>query len=221
MPSFLGHPRVMFIAQTPPVFATWNPAGTDDNITLSDGNLTGHVSGPTAGTAYGMSATSGYNFDDGKRYFEIRIDNIAGSPSGISVGFSDTDQMVSGELGDMTYAYAWRADGYRKSAGVATVFGSGAVNGDVIQLAIHAYIDGGSARAKIWFGKNGVWFGSGNPALSVSPAFDGVIAPIATDWGVRATMKVSGDRLTGNFGSSPFLYGVPSGFGSGWGIGIL
>ena len=220
MPSFLGHPRIRVQEPSLPMYVTWNGAGTDSNISLSNGSLTGEVTGPTAGSAYGMSATTGYNLDDGKRYIEITVNNVHGELSGIALGFADTDQIINGHLGDMTYAYAWRLDGYKESNGIAVALGSAASNGDVIQLAIDAYLDSGAAKARIWFGKNGLWFGGGNPALATAPAFDGVIAPIATDWGVRATMKTTGDRMTGNFGAAPFVYGVPTGFGAGWGANI-
>lgn len=220
MPSFLGHPRATTVVVPAPVYATWNPAGTNANITLSNGNLTAEVTGPTAGTAYGVSATSGYNFDAGKRYVEIAIDNISGAASGISIGFADTDQAVVGELGDMTYAYAWRADGYTESAGDTSALGGAAGNGDVVQLALHAYHEAGTAKAKIWFGVNGMWLGLGDPGAGSNPSFDGAVAPLATDWSIRATLKEPGDRLIANFGASTFAYGVPEGFSSGWGANI-
>jgi hypothetical protein len=221
MPSFLGHPRANTIQLPAPVYATWNPAGTDANIALSNGNLTAEVAGPTAGTAYGTSATPGGSFDNGKRYIEIGVTSIVGSASGMAIGFADTDQAVTGELGDMAYAYAWRLDGYKENAGVGSVFGSIATAGDIVQLAIHAYVEGGVAKANIWFGLNGVWFGAGDPASGVNPSFEEVVAPLATDWSIRSTLKVTGDCLFGNFGNAPFSYEVPVGFGSGWGFNIV
>lgn len=220
MPSFLGHPRATRILVPAPIYATWSPAGTNPNITLSNGNLTAEVTGASAATAYGASASAGDNFDDGKRYVEIEIGNIAGSASGIAIGFTDSDQAVDGELGDMVFAYAWRLDGFKESAGSTTALGSPAGSGDVLSIAIHAYVDGGTARAKIWFGVNGTWLGLGNPETGANPAFDGVVAPLATDWALRATMKQTGDRLVGNFGSGAFVHPVPTGFGSGWGMNI-
>src|SRR3546814_1037392 len=83
MPSFLGHPRGVCVSATP-IFATWNSQGTNSNISLTSGNLTAELTGSPPTTAYNVSATTGYNFDDGKRYVEIEIDNIAGSVSGRS-----------------------------------------------------------------------------------------------------------------------------------------
>src|SRR3546814_15484153 len=91
MPSFLGHPRGVCVSATP-IFATWNSQGTNSNISLTSGNLTAELTGSPPTTAYNVSATTGYNFDDGKRYVEIEIDNIAGSVSGISVGFADRSE---------------------------------------------------------------------------------------------------------------------------------
>lgn len=208
------------VATAPPVYSTWNAAGTNPNITLSNGNLTAEVTGSTAGTAYGASAV-GSSFDTGKRYLEIEIDAIAGSAAGISIGFSDTDQTLGADLGDAAYGYAWRADGYKENNGSASALGSSASAGDIIMLAIEGLGDsGGQATANIWFGKNGTWFGSGDPATGANPAFSAAAAPIATDFGVRATLKTTGDRLIANFGASAFAYSVPAGFGAGWGQNI-
>lgn len=220
MPSFLGHPRATTILVPAPVYATWSPAGTNPNITLSNGNLTAEVTGPSASTAYGASATAGDNFDAGKRYVEISVGSISGSAAGMAVGFTDTDQIVDGELGDMDFAYALRLDGFAENAGNSTFLGNPAVPGDILALAIHAYIEENSAKAKIWFGVNGIWLAAGNPATGANPVFDGVIAPIATDWAIRATMKETGDRLVANFGSGTFIHVVPAGFGAGWGNNI-
>src|SRR3546814_6008299 len=69
MPSFLGHPRGVCVSATP-IFATWNSQGTNPNISLTSGNLTAELTGSPPTTAYNVSATTGYNFDDGKRRSE-------------------------------------------------------------------------------------------------------------------------------------------------------
>lgn len=222
MPSFLGHPRATTILLPPPVYATWNPAGTNPNITLSNGNLTAEVTGPNAPDAYTVSASSGDSFDSGKRYFEIEIGAIAGSPAHVSIGFADSDIDPAGdELGDLQWGYAWRLDGYKENNGNSVVYGSPASAGDVLMLAIHGYIDGQIAKADIWYGVNGIWFDGGNPSIGVGSAFSGAIAPFSTDWGVRASVRNTGDKLTANFGAAAFDFSVPSGFGAGWGKGIL
>lgn len=217
MPSFLGHPRATRILVPAPIYATWNPAGTNPNITLSNGNLTAEVTGASAATAYGATGVGGYNFDDGKRYIEIQIGNFTNTAAEISMGFKDTDQSPSGELGNGAHAYAWRADGSKVSNGSASTLGTPAAAGDVVMMAIHAYLDGGSARARIWYGKNGTWFNNGDPATGFTPAFDGVSAPLASDWNFAATMKATGDRVTLNSGGHVFSYAVPTGFDAGWG----
>jgi hypothetical protein len=180
------------------------------------------VTGPTAPVAYTLSASSGDSFDDGNRYFEVRIDALVGATSSISIGFADSDLDPSGnELGGWSWGYAWRADGHSVNNGVATPLGTAAVVGDIVQLAVSAYNDGGLAKANIWFGLNGSWFDGGNPESNLNPAFSEAIAASATDWGVRATLRTNGDRLIANFGGSPFVYPIPNGFSSGWGIGIV
>ncbi|MEQ9329978.1 hypothetical protein [Thalassobaculum sp.] len=220
MPSFLGHPRVNTVLLPAPVYATWNPAGTNPNITLSNGNLTAELTGSTPATAYGTSASSGFNFDNGKRYIEIIIDNISGFSSSIAFGFCDTNQVGGFELGDLEYAYACRADGNIESNGVVNSLGSSIGAGAVVQLAIHAYIEAGVAKANIWFGVNGTWLGSGDPVGGGNPAFAGAVAPLATDWAVRATMQTPGDRITAGFSPGAFVFSAPAGFTAGWGANL-
>ncbi len=218
MPSFLGHPRVNTVQLPAPVYATWNPAGTNPNITLFNGNLTAELTGSPPSTAFGTSATSGDSFDSGKRYVEIKIDNIAGSPSGIAFGFCDSDQGPGYEFGDLTYAYAFRGDGYKESNGIADQIGAAVSVGSVIQMAIRAYVDLGEAKANIWFGVDGTWFAGGDPAGDSNPAFSAAVAPLATDWAIRATMKANGDRITASFQPGSFFYPTPVGFTPGWGF---
>ncbi|MEQ8816566.1 MAG: hypothetical protein RLO51_26255 [Thalassobaculum sp.] len=221
MPSFLGHPRVNTVLLPAPVYATWNPAGTNPNITLSDWNLTAQVTGPNTANAYTLSASGGGNFDDGKRYFEVRTVSLGGAAGSISIGFADSDLDPGGaELGDLPWGYAWRGDGVKKSNGIANSLGVVLVPGSIIMIAISSYVYLGQATAKIWFGENGVWFDGGNPSVNENPAFDGAIASSATDWGVRASLKTNGDRIMANFGGSPFMYNPPSGFSAGWGLGV-
>jgi len=221
MPSFLGHPRATRILVPAPVYATWNPAGTSASIAISNGNLTAEVIGSSSSNAYAVSASSGHDFDNGKRYIEIQIDALGGSPASISIGFADSDQTFSGEeLGALTFGYAWRADGFKVNGGSATDLGDPAAVGDILMLAIHAFNDGPTAKSDIWFGLNGIWLGTSNPVGGVNPAFSGAVASVAADWGIFATMKTAGDRLRANFGASVFAYTVPVGFSPGWGQGI-
>lgn len=221
MPSFLGHPRVNTVLLPPPVYATWNPAGTSGNITLSNWNLVADVTGPNTPNAYTLSASGGDSFDNGKRYFEIKIDSIGSTASSISVGFADSELDPSGnDIGDLPWGYAWRADGYREHSGNAVPLGVSANSGDVVMFAIHAYIASDIAKSDMWFGMNGNWFGSGDPASGLNPSFIGAIASVATDWGFRASLKTNGDRVVANFGGAAFLYPAPFGFSKGWGINV-
>lgn len=218
MPSFLGHPRSAGILVPAPIYGTWNPAGTSPNVALTNWNLTAEVTGPNAPDAYTLAASGGYDFDLGKRYFEVRVISIGGLASSISIGFADSEPDPGGdELGDLPWGYAFRGDGYKENSGNALAIGSAINAGDILMFAIRAYLEGEISKANVWFGVNGTWFSGGNPATDVNSAFSGAIAQFATDWGVRASLKTNGDKLMANFGGAPFAYVVPSGFSSGWG----
>jgi len=204
-------------ATAAPVYDVWNAAGTDANITLSNGNLTATMNATPGG---GKATRTQTGRDTGYFYVEFTVANIASSAADLAVGLIDTNQTPNGELGDLTYGYAWRLDGYKENAGTASAYGSAATGSDVIMMAFKLYQSGGADVADIYFGLNGSWFGSSDPATETSPAFSAVTAALATDFLVACTMKTSGDSITANFGASTFAHTVPAGFGAGWGQNI-
>lgn len=217
MPSFLGHPRVNTVTLPAPVYATWNPAGTNPNITLSNGNLTAEL---IVANGVGNFTGTQTGKDHGNYYAEFKINNISEDTSTISFGLIDTNQSKSGDLGSVVYAYAWRCDGKKESNNNFEEYGLVASSGSVVMLACRLYQSSGLDMADIYFGLNGVWFGDANPSLYYSPAYSGALAPLATDFLVGCTLRAVGDMVTANFGQDTFNYLVPSGFGRGWGDNI-
>jgi hypothetical protein len=74
-------------------------------------------------------------------------------------------------------------------------------------------VDKGNNR--VWFGRNGTWLNSGNPAtnsngylINTSPLYAIVYTP-SPNGGTK--------QVTANFGNAPFQYTVPTGFTAGWG----
>jgi len=135
--------------------ATWNPADIGSGITLSNSNRTAVIA-----TADEMARANGYK-SSGKWYVEITVIVIGHA----IIGIANSSLALSGGLG-----YAAGGHGYYKT-GLFYYPNSGAgasyTNGDIIQIAF----DPGDG--KLWFGKNGTWQASGDPAAGTSPARSG------------------------------------------------
>jgi hypothetical protein len=178
-------------------YCTWNPLA-NLGLTLSNGNLTNAY---TTTLWTGTSATLA--MDSGKWYFEYTV-NATGSYTQIGVitvgkplptgGF----QLQNGT----TFAWGYQTLGLVFHAGSDTSSGiTSATTNDVISVAVD--IDAG----KIWIGKNGTFFNSGNPAAGTNAAYtnlSGAMIPVVFSYGTE-----SGDT---NFGQRPFAYTAPSGF---------
>jgi len=64
-------------------------------------------------------------------------------------------------------------------------------------------------NGNLWFGENGSWFASGNPATGASPSLTGVTGTAI----VAAAGSGSGSNTFDyNFGQQPFTYNAPTGF---------
>ena len=73
--------------------------------------------------------------------------------------------------------------------------------GDMIMMCLD--MDNGA----IWWGKNGVWFASGDPAANSNAAFTGLTGEFVFACGISAS-----EKIVTNFGQKPFKYAPPDGF---------
>lgn len=144
----------------------------------------------------------------GKRYFEITVDSMGGSGTP-TIGVSQ--MAASGQVGESnvvstarTASWGLMANSGDKYFGSVSSYGSALSASDVVMVAV----DLGSG--KIWWGKNGTWFASGNPGAGTGAAFSSVV-----DWVYPSVSSGSGSKVTANFGGSAFAYTPPSGF-SAW-----
>jgi hypothetical protein len=218
--SMVDSPTNVFTSATdvggvvPGNYATLSNLVPQTNSSLTDGNLQWfNQSG--VGTSYAKPASF---WGPGKWYFEVTVTNG-----------SATSVMDTGAIGVMvydpatTYAsrsigyggadYVWRYDGNRVTGGTATSYGT-AVNSntDVVMCAYD------TSNNTVWFGKNGTWFASSNPATATSPAFTDAVRdrleylfkPI-----VHSTHGGGGTAVNVvNFGQRQFAYTPPAGFKS-------
>jgi hypothetical protein len=185
--------------------------GTATGVTLSNGNLTAtHIN-----TLSAQGARSTANKSSGKYYFEVTVGAThgGGDNAGILLSSGTYTDMTGGN--NCCVAFLTFASGaiYSNNGNPSsTSLGAACVAGDIVRVCIDL-----TAR-KAWFTRNGstVWnnrAGIDDPVTGVSavPIASGSFAP-AVQFGSGAS--ASGDNMTANFGSTPFTYVPPSGFGN-------
>ncbi len=138
----------------------------------------------------------------GKWYFETTIDTQ--TAGGVKIGVAQA--FNTGEIGDSSTGWAIlgqsNSDGGKGvHAGALTSSYTTYAQGDIVNCAFD--MDSG----KIYWGKNGTWLNSGNPATGAGAIYNnvsGTVFPAAT--------ANQGGALTWNFGQRPFAYTAPSGY---------
>jgi hypothetical protein len=229
--STINFGATSFIGTTPSGFLAWNLGGstavdslnpdpevTSSTLTLTNTDLTFEG---TAAAWYGGKGV--YWHTTGKKYFEITNDaNIdAGLLCGLgdaSADFTTPGNYVGNYIANTVMGKSWGIWANR-SAGVitygddtsATPSGTPITTGGRINVAVD--FDAG----KMWFGLDGSWVGSGNPASGTNPTY--TFTPNAALYAAISVYGV-GQIATLNFGASVFTDTVPSGFSS-WNTGIL
>ena len=176
------------------VFATLNPlVRTASTPSFSKGNNT--VS-PNAGTYQNHFSTIGMT-GGGKYYWEMKVN---GSPNSANYhGLSSDTELnnlinTANVVGYTSASYAFVASsGNKYNNSSSSSYGSALASGDIMMGALD--LDNG----KIWFGKNGTWFNSGNPASGSNEAFSSISA--------SNTYFVSGTVYNGGFTSIDFNFG--------------
>jgi|TARA_B100000085_G_C18531981_1_gene508393 hypothetical protein len=108
----------------------------------------------------------------GKWYWEVK--NIGGGNFGAGVGKEALGtstyyfRSANNWLYDQTTNYGFYRNGgnpYKGNSGTTPAYGSDIAHNDILMVAFDA--DNG----KIYLGKNGTWFDSGNPATNTNPAY--------------------------------------------------
>jgi hypothetical protein len=171
----------------------------------SNGNLrytTANTFGLIRGT---IGATSG------KWYYETTITAV---PSGGSmyIGVKDslnTSMDSSNGLGSnsgTTNEFGYAQSGYKQNNGTAINIGTTLGAGDVLMVAYD--LNGGY----IWWGKNGTWISSGNPATGANPMFSTLTSSNGYSPSTGYNSSYTDGVADFNFGQRPFSYTPPSGF---------
>jgi hypothetical protein len=200
------------------VFATLNPLWNPNaSITLSNGNLTQTVSGDFRSSATTLGASQGKWYAE---YKATDVENFSVGITPLSGVFLNTTSNVIGQAGNGwglidnwgTVSY------YYNTASTNTAITLS--NGDIIMIAMD--LD----NSKVFFGKNGTWLDSGDPANGTNPAFSNVSSDDPIGFAVSCE-NANGSFNFGNgyFGTTAvssatsdesglgiFEYTVPSGY---------
>jgi hypothetical protein len=193
-------------------FATLNsitPATND----LSEGNTVSDLDNGTTNTSTTQFSANG------KWYAEFKVTDLAGSNSYIRIGVVSAEQNAV-DLGGPNETYAFLGDGRKYVEGSASSYGSALSVNDIVMVALD------TDNNKVWYGANGTWFASGDPAgnsneshaIDAGPAYGFAIASgtsaaspeIQCNFGNPAFSISSGNSDANGFGN--FEYAVPSGF---------
>ena len=177
-------------------FAVLNPLD-NGGATVNAANLNWD-SGGNQGTRASFFVSSG------KYYWEITSTeaNLIGE-HGVAPA---TKSLTGGDAypGSTTGGWGFSNNSGNKSFnGTQTNITTAGTNGDVMMYALN--MDTG----KIWFGRNGTWFSSGDPAAGTNEAFSSVTGTLSPMTGVGGAAAGS---VAYNFGQRPFTYTAPSGY---------
>jgi hypothetical protein len=172
--------------------------------------LTAEGSGGAARTAR-CAYTRGLG---GKWYFEALVtargDSGVNTPAiGICQSAHNATEMGAGgavSTGNASWAMLSNGSGKYHNGNIDS-YGSSWTNGDVIMVAVD--LDNG----RIWWGRNGTWFDSGDPAAGTGAAYTNLIT---TPYKMRPAVTLGLDSdCTFRLASAAFSHSPPSGF-SAW-----
>lgn len=194
------------------IFAIWNVDDKNADVSLSENGL---VIGRTSGINNAASIRTTVGISSGKHYWEVTITNAGSHPTqgvndilGIGLSTASLNSYPGGDADGYGY---YSHNGKKINNGSQVAYGDAYTTGDVISFALD--MDNG----KIWFGKNGTWQASGDPAAGTNEAYSG----LSGTFYAMANPYHTDSLLTGNFGASDFAYSPPSGFaGLRYGVSI-
>lgn len=183
-------------------YCVLNPNNKGSTVTLSSGNLNQVTS-----SGGWNSARASFAVSSGKWYWEV---TITGTTNLIMHGVDDNTYNVTTNPSSSyvgAYNNSWSvyaSNGQRRNNTTSgTSYGSSFAQNDVMMVALDMN------SGKIWWGKNGTWFASGDPAAGSNAGYTNLS-------GYTLNPATSGfdttDSCAINFGQRPFAYTPPSGF---------
>ena len=186
-------------------FATMNPIDFAGSApTLSNGNLTV----ATASSDRPIRATMG--FSKGKWYAEYRFE---ASDNDNHIGCHSLEHSLSTTyLGGNLHSWGLvTSSGAKRNNASSTSYGSAiGYSNSIVMIAID------KDNGKIWWGKDGAWFASGDPANGTNEAFSNINTVVGAD-GFVTFADVTYRNGSWNFGSPSFAISSGNTDGNGYG----
>ena len=198
-------------------FATGNPLDYSGTApTLGNGNLSitsAELSDKPFRTTIAVS--------QGKWYMEYKCEK-SGSDNDNHIGlWSAENSLTSNYVGYQLYSWGiFTGNGNKRNNQSYDSYGSAIAQNDIVMIALD------KDNGKIWWGKNGTWFASGNPATGSNEAFSNINTVVGSN-GFVSFCFLPQQKFSLNFGSPPFTissgntdangygnfeYAVPSGY---------
>jgi hypothetical protein len=189
-------------------YATLNPLFGNIGGIITDGNLTlTHTGGANSKNALGVSSIA---MSTGKWYCEF-TNTAATTSDRIGIISSANNSIVtSGNPYFSQYADGYSAfvgggtfrENNNTSSAITNFGGSSPVVNDIYMVALD--LD----NNKVWFGRNGSWANSGNPASGTTETYS-ILSGRSYYFACNTYL---GDQLVANFGQRPWAYDAPFGF---------
>jgi hypothetical protein len=177
-------------------YAVWSKADTNSSGTTI---WNAGISNNDAGTDVQLRSTIAVS--SGKWYYEWTFQSAGAAAAYSHMGVATSDSaLIANYLGSTSTSWSiWVSNGNKRNNASSVAYGSGVTANDVIMCAFD--VDAG----KIWWGKNGTWFATGDPAAGTNAAFTNLTGTIAASCTPRDISHV-------NFGQRPFSYTPPTGY---------
>lgn len=177
-------------------FMAWNPADSGAGGTFSNGNRT--VTQDVGVGGYRTTRATHPMPDGG--YVEVVL-NVSGSSPFQIIGLCNSAQSLTNYVGNGTDGWSYYQDtGVKTHNAVNTAFGASYAANDVIGIALKG--------GKVWFAKNNVWQGGGDPAANTGEAFSGLTGTLY----VACSRYSPNSRFTIRPSTATQAYSPPTGF---------
>ena len=181
-------------------YAVLNPLDKRSLIELTNANL--HVQADSSGSWGQVRSTVAFP-TTGKWYWEFVFNTGTNSFSVNGIGNSGTSLSLDYAPSSWANVYQFMGSGTLYANNSSSSYGSSLSSGDVLMVAFDR------DNSAIYFGKNGTWFNSSNPATQTSPAASSISTSL-TFFPMCGSVNASGGDI--NFGQRPFSYTPPTGF---------
>ena len=188
-------------------FATGNPLDYSGTApTLGNGNLSitsAELSDKPFRTTIAVS--------QGKWYMEYKCEK-SGSDNDNHIGlWSAEDSLTSNYVGYQLYSWGiFTQNGNKRNNQSYDSYGSAIAQNDIVMIALD------KDNGKIWWGKNGTWFNSGDPANGTNEAFSNINTVVGSD-GFVSFCFLPQQKFSLNFGSPPYTISSGNSDGNGYG----